>query len=144
MDRNVTAVVQSRENNVNTVDENGVGTWSAKAASERNILWGKKSLDWNLGREAVEIEKREAAREAVVAESGGVGGGGLSHGDSEKRGVGRGEEGEGGVGGGGKEIEIEVGSGYGIGEEIVALSSDNGEHCVELLRRNGRDEGGFG
>lgn len=80
----------------------------------------------------------------MVTESGGIGEGGLSHGESEKRGVGRGEEGEGGVGGGGEEIEMEIGSGYGVGEEIVALSSDNGEHCVELLRRNGGDEGGFG
>lgn len=80
----------------------------------------------------------------MVAESGGVCGGGLSHGEGEERGVGRGEKGEGGVGGGVEEIELEIGSGYGVGEEIVASSSDNGEHCVELLRRNGGDEGVFG
>lgn len=94
--------------------------------------------------QAVEIGNREAAREAVVAESGGVGGGGLSHGEGEERGVGRCEEGEGGVGGGGEKIELEVGSGYGVGEEVVASSSDNGEHCVEFLRWNGADNGVFG
>lgn len=80
----------------------------------------------------------------MVAERGSVSGGGLSHGESEERGVGWGEEGEGGVGGGGEEIELDIGSGYGVGEEVVASSSDNGEHCVEFLRRNGGDDGGVG
>lgn len=38
MDGNVTAVVQSRKNNVDAVNGNGVGARSAEAASERNIL----------------------------------------------------------------------------------------------------------
>lgn len=75
----MTTVIQSRQNDIDAVNGNGVRARSAVAASNRNVLRAKKSRNRYLRWQAVEIRNRESAREAVVAESGGVNGGGLSH-----------------------------------------------------------------
>lgn len=136
----MTAVVQSREHKIDAVD----GNCAEAARDEHVVLCAKESGEGDLRWQAAEIGEGEAARDAVVAESGGVGGGGLSHRESEERGIGRGEEGEGGVGGGVEKIDLEVGSGDGVGEEVVAAASDNGEHRGELLGWDGGDDGVLG
>ena len=117
------AVEQTREENGNTVEKNGIVGGGRRRFGESEVVRGKKRRERGGVREGSEIGEREAEGDGVEAEGGNVEVGRVSHVEIEEHGVGGDEEGERLDG---EQIEEEIGGDDRVRKES---SASDAEHC---------------